>query len=238
MDKINNHNEHFSKKLIEFLIGVLVSIAILLIIKYLCRGIKDLSPASLRDYIRGHGNFGVMVYMLFYVLDTLVLVPPMSGVAMTAGLAFGPLWGFIYLMISAMVGTHIAFFLARKIARKWIEKAIERRFKNLDDFTEKNGFQVILFFRIIPLIPYEILNYASGLSRVRLKDFTLATLIGLIPGALISVYFGYSLSDVRRFRDIFSFKVILATIIVVLIICGPLIYKFIKKIGKQINDKD
>jgi len=235
MEKMNNHNNHFKKKLIEFLIGILVSIGILLVIQYLCHGIKDLSPASLREYIRSYGDFGIIVYMLFYVLDTLVLVPPMSGVAMTAGLAFGPLWGFVYLMIAAMVGTHIAFFLARKLARKWIEKVVQKRFKDIDDFTEKNGFKVVLFFRIIPLIPYEILNYASGLSKVKLRDFTLATLIGLVPGALISVYFGYSLSEVKKFRDIFSFKIIIATAVVILIICIPIIYKFIKKIKKQEN---
>lgn len=219
------------------MIGILVSVGILLIIKFLTSGLKDLSPASLRYYIQSFGKFGVIVYMLFYVLDTLVLFPPMSGVAVAAGIAFGPFWGFIYLMIAAMIGTHIAFLLARVFCRRLVEKAIQKRFKNIDDALEKNGFRAVLFFRIIPIVPYEILNYASGLSKIKLKDFAIATFIGLMPGILISVYFGDSLASVRKAKDIFSPKLILASVLLIIIVASPIVYRYIKKKNRFIRRK-
>ena len=233
MDKFLNHdhNHSFKKSALEFIFGLFVTVVILWILIKVAQ-LKEMSPAALRDYIRGFGSFAALVYIIAYIFDTLALFPPMVGFAITAGLAFGPLWGFIYLMLAAMIGTNLAFLISRYFGRALVERWIAKRFKNLDDMIEKHGFQTLLFFRVIPIIPYEILNYLSGLTKIRYRDYFFATLIGLIPGALISVFFGDMLGELRKMRDMVSWRFIYTTVLVIIAALLPFVYRFLKKRAK------
>lgn len=214
---------------IKPVIGLVAIIGIWWLIKCQCINIKNLNPASIRDYIQSFGKLSVLVYVLAYTLNTISVFPPIAPLSLTAGLAFGAVWGAIYLMISALIGTSITFMISRLFGRGLVEKILKGKFKNLNEKLERNGFFTILFFRVIPLVPYEILNYAPGLSKVKFKDYFFATLLGLIPGVVIAAFFGGSLGEIRSPKDIFAPKFLIAVGFMVLVIAVPAIYQLVKK---------
>jgi len=217
------------KNLIKLFVGVLVVLAVWWIVKCQCINLKALTPASLRDYIQGFGNTAAIVYVLAYALNTISILPPIAALSLTAGLAFGPVWGSIYLMAGALIGTSSTFIISRFFARGFVEKISKGRFKNLDERLERRGFVTVLFFRIVPLVPYEALNYISGLSKIKFRDYFFATLLGLIPGIIVASFFGGSLGEVKSFRDLLSPKFIAALSALILIILIPVVYQHLKK---------
>ena len=183
----------------------------------------------MRDYIQGFGNIAAVVYVLAYALNTISIFPPIAALSLTAGLAFGPAWGSVYLMVGALIGTSSTFLISRFFARGVAEKLFKGKFKNLDDMSERKGFMTILFFRVVPIVPYEVLNYAGGISKIRFKDYFFATLLGLIPGIIVASFFGGTLGEVKSLKDLFSPKFALALVALVLIILIPVLYQYIKR---------
>lgn len=215
--------------LVKLAIGLAVVALIWWLVKCQCVKLSDLTPASIRDYIQGFGKLAAVVYIIAYALNTISIVPPIAALSLTAGLAFGEVWGALFLMTGAMIGTNITFAISRFFGRGLVEKILKGKFKNLDEKLEKNGFMTVLFFRVVPLLPYEVLNYACGLSKIKFKDYLFATFLGLIPGVVVSAFFGGSLGDIKTFGDIFAPKFLIAIGLMVLILAVPAIYQIVKK---------
>ena len=190
--------------------------------------LESLTPASARDYIRGFGDLAGVVYVMAYALNTISILPPIAILSLAAGLAFGKIWGSILLMAGAMLGTGATFFISRFFARGFIERILRGKFKDLDDKLGKRGFMTVLFFRVVPIIPYEALNYASGLSKIKYRDYALASFLGFIPGIAISVFFGDTLGRAKQLRDLFSFRFLIAALALIILILIPLIYRRLK----------
>lgn len=215
--------------LIKLFIGMLLVAGIWWLVKCQCNNLKTLTPASIRNYIQSFGRLAVLVYIIAYVLNTISVLPPIAPLSLAAGLAFGEVMGAVYLMTGAMIGTSITFMISRFFGRNFIRKILAGRFKNLGEKLKDKGFITILFFRIIPLVPYEILNYAGGPSGIKFKDYFLATFIGLIPGVAIAAFFGGSLGEIKAFKDLISAKFIIAVLLMAIIIAIPIIYRMTKK---------
>lgn len=224
--------------IIKLFIGIFLVIVVWWMVKCQCLSLKSLTPAGLRDFIQSFGRLAVLVYIIAYALNTISAVPPIAPLSLASGLAFGKIWGAIYLMLGAMLGTSATFMIARYFGRGLVEKLLRGKFKRLDERLAKGGFITILFFRVIPLVPYEVLNYASGLSRISFKDYFFATLLGLIPGVIISAFFGSSLGEINSFRDIFSPKFLIAVGLVLGIIATPLIYQMLQSILRRRKDDE
>ncbi|MDO8489507.1 MAG: TVP38/TMEM64 family protein [Candidatus Omnitrophota bacterium] len=219
--------------IIKLLVGILLVVGIWWMVKCQCVNLKSLTPAALRDFIQSFGKLAVLAYIIAYALNTVSIIPPIAALSLTAGLAFGAVWGALYLMIGAMIGTTATFLISRYFGRALIKKMLKGKFKDLDEKLANNGFMTILFFRVIPLVPYEVLNYAGGLSRVKFKDYFLATFLGLIPGVIVSAFFGGSLGEIKSIRDIFTPKFLIAIGLVALIIAVPAIHQLVKKRFKK-----
>jgi len=224
---------------IKLLIGILLFTGTWWAVKCQCVNLKSLTPAALRDFIQSFGSLAVLAYIIAYALNTISILPPIAAISLTAGLAFGAVWGALYLMLGAMIGTSATFMISRYFGRNLIEKMLKGKFKELDEKLAKNGFMTILFFRVIPLVPYEVLNYASGLSSIKFRDYFLATLLGLIPGVFIAAFFGGSLGEIKTFKDIFASKFLIAAGLMIMIIAVPVLYKIIRNhiASKQIYFK-
>ena len=217
------------KNLIKFSVGILAIWVVWWMINCNCINIGKLTPASARDYIQGFGILAVPIYIVAYAFNTISLVPPIAILSLTAGLAFGKIWGAIYLMIGAMLGTGATFCISRFFARSLVENLLKGKGKKLDEELSKRGFITVLFFRIVPLVPYEVLNYACGLSNIRFRDYFLATFLGLIPGVIISAFFGGSLGEIKSMHDIFTPKFLIAIGLMIFIMAVPIIYRVIRK---------
>lgn len=142
------------------------------------------------EWIRDQGTAGIGAFILLYIVATVAFAP---GFILTlgAGFVFGVLQGSIYVFIGATLGATAAFLVGRYIARGWISKKIENntKFASIDRAVGREGFKIVLLTRLSPVFPFNLLNYAMGLTSVSLKDYFFAS-IGMLPGTIMYVYFG------------------------------------------------
>jgi len=155
------------------------------------------TPQRIREFLLGFGVWAPVVYIVFYVIRPLVLFP--AGIlSITGGLAFGPLLGTIYTVIGATLCAMWEFLFARAFGREMVGKFLKGKIAKLDEGIEKHGFMTVLWVRLIPSVVYDIQNYSLGLTKVALKDYFWATLLGIIPGTFAFVYLGSSLTDLKN----------------------------------------
>jgi uncharacterized membrane protein YdjX (TVP38/TMEM64 family) len=143
------------------------------------------------EWIRNAGLVGVVVYSLSYVAATLLLLPG-SILTAGAGLAYGPLWGTLLVSPVSVLAATLAFLLGRGIAREWVARRIVQhpRFAAIDEAIGDSGLKIVLLLRLSPVIPFNLLNYALGLTRVSLRDYVVASMLGMLPGTFLYVYLG------------------------------------------------
>lgn len=133
-----------------------------------------------------------------YTLATVIGVPG-SVLTLGAGALFGLLWGTVYVFIGATLGAIAAFLLARYLLRDWIYQKIAQHpsFIAFDQTLATAGFKLVVLTRLSPLFPFNLLNYAFGLTGVSLRDYSLGS-IGMLPATLLYVYLGSLTADLAR----------------------------------------
>ncbi len=143
------------------------------------------------EWIQGAGALGVVVYALAYVLATLFLLPG-SILTAGAGFAYGPVWGTLLVSPVSVLAATLAFVLGRTLARNWVSRRLEQqpRFAAITEAIGQSGFKVVFLLRLSPLFPFNLLNYALGLTPMRLRDYVIASLLGMLPGTFLYVYLG------------------------------------------------
>ncbi|MGC9503241.1 TVP38/TMEM64 family protein [Baaleninema sp.] len=140
--------------------------------------------------IQNLGAIGVGVFILLYILATVAFLPG-SVLTLGAGVVFGVVFGSIYVFIAATLGSTLAFLVGRYIARGWVAQKIagNPKFTAIDDAVGREGLKIVLLTRLSPIFPYNLLNYAYGLTNVSLKDYVIGA-VGMIPGTIMYVYIG------------------------------------------------
>jgi len=148
---------------------------------------EKISAEALREFVYGFGVYGFLVFILIYAVGVALSVP---GTLLTfvGAILYGTWMGSLVNLIAATLGASIAFFAAKYLGRDFCQKLLRGKFDEFQKKVEKNGFSVILLLRLVPLFPYIGINYASGLVKIKFKDYFLATLLGMIPGAFIYTY--------------------------------------------------
>ena len=143
------------------------------------------------EWIRDQGPAGTALFAVAYVAVAVLLLPG-SVLTIGAGFAYGPLWGLVLISPVSVLAATTAFLLGRTIARDWITRRLgqDPRFAAIDAAVGQSGFKIVLLLRLSPLFPFNVLNYTLGLTRVRLRDFVLASWIGMLPGTALYVYIG------------------------------------------------
>lgn len=152
-----------------------------------------LAADSLTAWIAGFGMVAPIVFAAARIVGAIVLVPG-SVMGIVAGAAFGVVPGAIYNLIASTLGSVAAFAIARYVAPDWIRTRIGERetVERLVSGVEAEGWRFVAFVRLVPLFPYNIVNYALGLTRIDLWHYTTATFVCMIPGDLAYVYMGYA----------------------------------------------
>jgi len=147
-------------------------------------------------WVKGLGAWGPAVFIAGYVLATVAFVP---GVLLTlaAGVIFGLVRGVLYVFVAAVLGSSAAFLIGRYLARTAVERRIagNPRFAAIDRAVGAEGWKIVFLLRLSPVFPFNLLNYALGLTRVRFADFFLAS-VGMLPGTVLYVYSGKLIGDV------------------------------------------
>ena len=136
------------------------------------------------------GAIAPLVFLALYVVVTIAFIPA-SVVTLGAGVVFGVVKGSVLVFFSAMLGATAAFLIGRYLARDWIARKIagNPKFKAIDEAIAREGRKIIFLIRLSPAFPFNVLNYALGLTQVSLKDYVLGT-VGILPGTIMYVYLG------------------------------------------------
>jgi len=184
---------------------------------------------TLVGWIRAAGWPGVAVFTLVYMLATVGFVPG-SVLTLGAGFAYGLAAGTAIVWIAANLGALLAFVLGRTLARNWVAArvAANPRFAAIDRAVGREGFKIVLLTRLSPVFPFNLLNYAFGLTRVSLHDYVLGSIVGMLPGTVMYVYLGSSLTSLSelaaghpaggRAQRMFYFAGLAATVLITLYI--------------------
>ena len=191
----------------KILIVVAVFGGIFIALKYFGVDFSNITMESFKTKIDSLGVWGPIAYIAFYVVRPLVLFPA-AVLSASAGVIWG-VKGLIYLLIGAYISAFAEFLIARYVARESIERLLKGKASHFNKVIEKKGFIAVLLIRLIPNVPWDVQNLGLGLTKVKFRDYVLATVIGILPGSFVLVYFGSSFISVLTNPQHF-WKIILA----------------------------
>jgi uncharacterized membrane protein YdjX (TVP38/TMEM64 family) len=175
-----------------FLVAAAIAIAVI-VGNYF--NVQELLKSTL-GWIDNLGSWKPLAFIVIYNLATVLFIPG-SIVTLAGGVIFGVIWGSIYVFIAATLGATGAFLIGRYLSRGWVTKKIEgnARFNAINQAIAKQGFKIVFLTRLSPVFPFNLLNYAFGVTQVALKDYCLGS-IGMIPGIIMYVYLGSLAGDI------------------------------------------
>ncbi len=179
---------------IKFCAALMGAAALFLLFRLAGIDFSQFTVETLQAEIRSYGIWGPVAYIVFYLLRPLVLFP--AGVlSAAAGIIWG-LKGLAFLLIAAYISAVAEFVFARYFAREAVEQLVKGKMANIDKAIERRGFLTVLLIRLIPNVAWDIQNLGLGITKVRFRDYFLATVIGIIPGSFVLVYLGSSFISV------------------------------------------
>ena len=150
-----------------------------------------LDPAQVESAFRGLGLWAPLGHIILFTLGTILFVPgAIFGLA--GGALFGPLWGSVLNLAGATLGATAGFLVARYLAADWIRRKASGRLDRLISGVEAEGWRFVAFVRLVPLFPFNLTNYALGLTRISLQQYVLASLVSMAPGTTAYAWLGYA----------------------------------------------
>jgi uncharacterized membrane protein YdjX (TVP38/TMEM64 family) len=165
-------------------------------------GLGDLirleNVARLKQWIEGYGALAPAVYVAGYVLATVFFVPGLP-VTVLGGVAFGPLWGTLYVWIGATIGAGLAFLVARYAVRSTVERWVRAspRIAKMDGQVAEHGWRIVMLTRLVPIFPFNLQNYAFGITRIGFWPYLITSSICILPATAAFTFAGGALSDGR-----------------------------------------
>jgi uncharacterized membrane protein YdjX (TVP38/TMEM64 family)/rhodanese-related sulfurtransferase len=170
---------------------VLLGLSILGGALWLALNRNQLNPAAIEGVVRNLGLWGPVAHVLLFALGTLLFVPGVFF-GLIGGVLFGPVWGTLLNLAGATLGGTVAFLIARYVAADWVRGQAAGRLERLIKGVEDEGWRFVAFTRLVPLIPFNLLNYALGLTRIPLTPYVLASLTCMVPGTLAYTWLGHA----------------------------------------------
>ena len=151
---------------------------------------------SALHWIRELGPWGWVIFVLLYIATAVLLLPAVV-LTLGAGAVFGVAKGWVIVSIAATLAATAAFLVGRHVARGWVARRIEGNptFTAIDEAVGREGWKIVGLTRLSPAFPFNLLNYAYGVTRVSLRHYVLASWIGMMPGTLMYVYLGSLAGD-------------------------------------------
>tara|TARA_B100002003_G_scaffold129984_1_gene120185 strand:- start:10379 stop:11047 length:669 start_codon:yes stop_codon:yes gene_type:complete len=174
-------------KVLRWLLFILLASAVCLAFFYR----DQLDATALQQWVAQAGAAAPLLFMLIYATGTLLFLPG-SVMTLADSALFGPCLGTFYNLTGATLGAVPAFFIARYLAADWVEQKSGDRLKRLKGGVENEGWRFVAFVRLVPVFPFNLLNYALGLTRIRFSHYLIATYICMLPGAFAYTYLGYA----------------------------------------------
>jgi uncharacterized membrane protein YdjX (TVP38/TMEM64 family) len=159
--------------------------------------------ASLKAWIESFGPLAPLFFIAGYILAEIFFVPGLP-ITILGGVAFGPVWGTVYVSIASTIGVALTFFIARYGAREMVERwvAASPRLAKIDHAIVRHGWRIVMITRLVPLFPFNLQNYVYGLTRIEFWRYLLVSWSCMLPATAAYTFAGGALSeasgDIRR----------------------------------------
>jgi uncharacterized membrane protein YdjX (TVP38/TMEM64 family) len=148
-------------------------------------GGREVTPEFVLDSIESQDPITArLIYVAFYIVGTVLLLPG-TVLSFAGAVLFGAYEGTLYTWVGATIGATLAFGMARVLGRDFVERLFGGRFAAFDQRIRDHGFSGLLIIRLLPLFPFNAVNFGGGLTGIRLRDYVLATAIGIVPGTFV-----------------------------------------------------
>ncbi|MGI8650266.1 MAG: TVP38/TMEM64 family protein [Rubrobacter sp.] len=188
-----------NKRLLVKLAGAATLLGVLITITRITGLAEYLNPGemgNLEDWIEGLGPAAPLIFIAVYAAAALAFLPG-TPLTLIAGLAFGPFWGTVWGLTGATAGATLAFLSGRYVARDAVESWAEgsERLRQLDEKVERQGWRILVVTRLVPLFPFNLQNYAYGVTRIKLGTYVMVSAICMMPGVAIYAFAGGSLTS-------------------------------------------
>lgn len=182
--------------LVKLALGLVMGALLVAVVRYY--HLDALLRAAL-SWIAGHGLLGALVYALLYILACVLFIPG-SLITLGAGAIYGVVKGTALVSISSTLGATAAFLVGRFLAREWVARKVagNPKFAAIDRAVAREGWKIVGLVRLSPVFPFNLLNYALGLTGVSLRHYFFASWIGMFPGTVLYVYLGSLAGDLAR----------------------------------------
>jgi len=209
-------------RIVKLIIFAVLLAVIILTVKF--TGLQDyLDKDRLQSWIGGLGPWGPIVYMLIYLIGPSLFLPGLP-ITIAGGVLFGPFRGVLYTIFAATGGASIAFLIARYLGREWVAERIKgTNLERLDVEVERQGWKIVAFTRLIPIFPFNLLNYAFGLTNIKFLHYAMASFICMLPATIAYIVFSSSLLDLLRGKV--SVQLIVGIVLVIAVSFIPVYYK-------------
>ena len=205
----------------------IISLILLVVITYFI--FKIFTPEKIRSIIQGYGKNAALIYILLFSILPIFFFP-VPILALAAGISFGLFEGVLYTMIGAMINSSIMFLMAKKFAKDKVleifrKKISEKWYNKIINAEKANGVCIIFLMRLLPIAPYNVINYLSGLTEISFLKYSIAIFLGIIPGTFVFLNVG------DKAINVYSKEFIIAIIgfVVLTVISFVLIKKYDKE---------
>jgi len=185
-----------------------------------------LTVDAITTLVNDNATLAPVIFVGLYVMATVFFLPA-TPLSLAAGALFGAVGGSIYILIGATLGAGLAFLVSRFLLQEWANRIVQEGLPKLQEYSEaikKNGFLTVLFLRLVPLFPFNGLNFALGITKVHFAEYLTATLVGIVPGVITLSFLGGAFIS-GNIRDI----VIGASMYLVLASVGVIYNRYKKK---------
>jgi uncharacterized membrane protein YdjX (TVP38/TMEM64 family) len=205
----------------RFFFFLLLLFVLVAVIRWL--GVQEyLDQERLRSGIDRWGAWGPLLYIVIFAIAPVLFLPGLP-ITIAGGLAFGPLWGTVYASIGSTLGAGLAFLVARYFAREAVSEMLGEQWKRIDEGVAERGWVFVAITRLIPLFPFNLLNYAFGLTRIPFGIYLFASWLFMLPGTAAYVIFSSSLLDLVKGEVSPAFLIGISLLLAVSLI--PLLYR-------------
>ena len=152
---------------------------------------------QLQVWLETMGVFAPIIYIVLYTIATLLILPS-TPLNLTGGAIFGVWWGTLWTTIAALVAAIAAFAFTRTVGRSLVTKKLAGRWNAVDAEIRQGGLFYIFAIRLLPIVPYGIVNFVAGLTSIEFKDYLIGTLLGTVPGILPFVMMGAGIMQLSQ----------------------------------------
>jgi uncharacterized membrane protein YdjX (TVP38/TMEM64 family) len=170
---------------------ILIVLVLLIFIGLAVAFRRHLRVESLLEQIRALGPWGPLAFILLYCIAPPLFVPGLP-LTLAGGALFGPVWGTLYSLVGATCGATLAFYIARYLASDWVERRTKGIVKRLKEGVEQEGWRFVAFTRLVPLFPFNLLNYAFGLTKIKPPHYVVTSFFAMLPGGAAYSFIGYA----------------------------------------------